>query len=411
LLFSAENGLTEEGRKILDNNQPVQYKDRVVQMKFSEDYQVENNVTYYLSFNVTANQKAFNKYADMQGNYDEKGDEDTDYEGNETSSQKDGFYSNGENTKVQYTMRGVKYERKYRRPVIQVRDGRLSVVKTDLNGNRLGSGVKFILYRRADEGESDTVSFHDMEGEFVEAARGTTDKNGEIIFEHLRISVFDTGYFYYLKEEETLPGYTQCLPIAFTLYEDKVELPEEYELIQTGQKEMEDGTKIGQITVKNREKIEFSFTKVAADDYEDEISGAKFRLEILICEDKTHEHGESCWEILEEKQSTPRVVFTSLSSANTYRLIETQASEGCYCPEGVWTIQTGNSKEINIQASEDMPKLKKLSNGEYILENERVMTVPVTGGCGKDIYYMIGIILLTGGLILWQRKKLFQNLL
>lgn len=409
LLFSTEDGLTEEGKKVLDEEQPVLYENRIVKMQFRKDYQVQNNVTYYLSFNVTASQEAFDKYADVKGEYSEKGDDDTDYEGNDTSSSKDGFYSNGEETKVQYTMNGVQYDRKYRKPVIQVREGFLSVVKTDLNGERLGSGVTFSLYRRAEEGDKEKVSFEEMDGEFVKVASGSTNAQGEVLFEHLRLSVFDTGYFYYMREDDTIPGYTKCSPVEFHLYEEEVELIGENELVHAGQKVREDGTTIGEITVKNREEMEFSFTKVAADDYEDRISGALFSLEILSCSDSTHVHGDECWTFLEKAKSDPQVTFTCLSSGNIYRLKETKASESCYCPEGFWLIRTGNNKEIEIEASEGMPDLKKLQDGNYILENEKVMNIPVTGGGGNDIYYMIAMILIAGGIILWVRRMYFQN--
>lgn len=74
---------------------------------------------YTLSFNVRANDKAWEHYA-QYGSYPHTGDPDTDYEGNSTSSGKSGFYSNGI-AELSYSFGGSgSAVKQYSKPVVQV---------------------------------------------------------------------------------------------------------------------------------------------------------------------------------------------------------------------------------------------------------------------------------------------------
>ena len=260
LLYTSEEGLTEEGKEILNNDTPIETDGKIIKMRFQEDYQVENNSTYLLAFNVMASQKAFDKFADGKGKYSDEGDENTDFEGNDTSSLKEGYYSNGDSTKVQYTMNGAQMEKKYRKPVIQVREGTMMVLKTDMEGNVLADGAEFALYRKADEGEDGIEKLTGLDGTYIKAAVGETDENGEVLFEHLRLAVFDAGYPYYLVETKAPEGYARNKAVTeFLLYEDHVELRQENEKISTGQIEVSESEMIGLITVRNPEETEIEF--------------------------------------------------------------------------------------------------------------------------------------------------------
>ena len=88
---------------------------RMVSLVFGEERTLDDDAVYELVFNITASSTA---KAEGPDGYNATGDVDTDYEENDTSSTKDGFYSNdeailsyGENNELKL---------KYPKPVIQV---------------------------------------------------------------------------------------------------------------------------------------------------------------------------------------------------------------------------------------------------------------------------------------------------
>lgn len=85
-----------------------------VVLTFNPNYKLEENTKYVLSYNIKTNQKAQEDY--QKNGYDAKGDRDTDYKGNETSSGKAGFYAN--KTSVVYYKGG---EKSFPHPVVQVK--------------------------------------------------------------------------------------------------------------------------------------------------------------------------------------------------------------------------------------------------------------------------------------------------
>ena len=239
---SVEN---ESGKitELSDSDISFEYKDKVVVMIFKKDYEVKNGYTYSFSFNVQNSQKAYDQYADSKGKYFVLGDDKTDYKNNETSSLKEGFYSNGENTKVTYSMNGALVEKKFRKPVVQVDDGSLLIKKVDRNNNIISTGAEFVLYRK----ES---------GNLVVVEKGKTDENGELLFEHLRLSVFDKGYKYYLVEEKAPDGYTKLgSPVEISLFKENVAVDSDNSLVNTEQIILSDGSKIGQVIVQNEEEM------------------------------------------------------------------------------------------------------------------------------------------------------------
>lgn len=85
-----------------------------VVLTFNPNYKLEENTKYVLSYNIKTNQKAQEDY--QKNGYDAKGDMDTDYKGNDTSSGKAGFYAN--KTSVVYYKGG---EKSFPHPVVQVK--------------------------------------------------------------------------------------------------------------------------------------------------------------------------------------------------------------------------------------------------------------------------------------------------
>jgi LPXTG-motif cell wall-anchored protein len=88
-----------------------------VTAKFVESYQLDQNCTYTLSFNVETTQTAYNEYA--SSGYNATGDANTDYGENTTSSNQSGFHSNT-HAWVTYTTGGTEHTEDYDHPVVQV---------------------------------------------------------------------------------------------------------------------------------------------------------------------------------------------------------------------------------------------------------------------------------------------------
>lgn len=101
-------------------------------LTFNPNYKLEENIKYVLSYNIKTNQKAKDDY--LKNGYDAKGDKDTDYDGNNTSSQKEGFYAN--KIAEAYYNGGKKA---YPHPVVQVKN--LPSYELPTTG---GTGTKFI---------------------------------------------------------------------------------------------------------------------------------------------------------------------------------------------------------------------------------------------------------------------------
>lgn len=380
VLYSTKTGLTENGRESLDNDKPVEIGERTVTLRFRPGYNVKNRYTYHISFNVNVSQKAMNEFADQKGTYPDQGDKDTDYKGNETSSLKDGFYSNQEGTKVTYSLSGAKVTKKYRKPVVQAREGTLTIWKTDISGNAITTGASFELYREADENETNVISVEGVDRLCVKVAEGTTDNEGKLVFEHLRLAVFDEGYPYYLLETKAPDGYV------------RIEKPMKILL-----------TTEGNITVKNGVFADFTFAKINEEG--EKLQGAQFELSILRCDENSHEHVGECFEMIEKKVSNPEIMFEKLSSEMTYCLKEVKAPDGYICPDGYWLIRVNENQEIEMEKVGNWPDVRVQEDGMYGIVNEKVLTIPVTGGDGIINYLIIGIVLITGGIFMKKRKS------
>ncbi|MGN0986913.1 MAG: VWA domain-containing protein [Otoolea sp.] len=108
--------LTEEEKAAA--NPVITISDKTITVTFAEDYELELNATYSISFDVKPTDAAYNYYNKSNG-YPHTGDEGTDAAENTSSSGQLGFYSN-ENAKVSYTSNGIPGEQEYAHPVIQV---------------------------------------------------------------------------------------------------------------------------------------------------------------------------------------------------------------------------------------------------------------------------------------------------
>lgn len=89
-----------------------------IKVTFKPEYGLSNQYKFTVSFNVKVTDTA-TSYLKNNGSYPNKGDVNTDYPGNDTSSNKEGFYSNN-NATISYNSNGTTVQKMYQKPVVQV---------------------------------------------------------------------------------------------------------------------------------------------------------------------------------------------------------------------------------------------------------------------------------------------------
>ena len=125
-------------------------------------------------------------------------------------------------------------ERKFPKPVIQARESGFILKKVNLDGNIISKEAEFDLYP-ADDNQK--------------IATGITNENGEIVFEHLRVSAFDEGYSYYLVEKRAPEGHVKCEDaFKITIFSDHVAVEEDNAWISVDED--------GKVVVMNAEYVE-----------------------------------------------------------------------------------------------------------------------------------------------------------
>ena len=158
----ANGEVTSNGKTILANPAISINKDtKTISVNFEEKYALDPNYIYTLSFNVKLNQYAKNKY--LKSGYDSKGDEDTDYNGNCTSSGEAGFRSN-ENATVTYkdpANPDVPKTEYYKHPVVQTHEPRKTSEQADQIVG-IGSEITYEIEYVNNEGERADVHIVDQ---------------------------------------------------------------------------------------------------------------------------------------------------------------------------------------------------------------------------------------------------------
>lgn len=124
-----------------------------LELSFPQGTKLSQNVTYTVSVLIKPSDEAYQYFIEHSGNYPDTGDHDTDAEGNETSSNKLGFFSNAENEanvlyKVVTDVNGEEQvgdqkSAAYSRPVIQVKVPKLTLVKGVDNTNAGGDSSEY----------------------------------------------------------------------------------------------------------------------------------------------------------------------------------------------------------------------------------------------------------------------------
>lgn len=177
-----ENGsVTTAGMNILED---VTYDNqtKTVSAVFKEDYELDIQWKYELSFNVQTSQAAYNEFS-VSG-CPHIGDKDTDYGENGTSSEQPGFHSN-DSAKVECSLDGSAHSETYDHPVVQTAVCKMVIQKTDSENSNLLPNAKFSLYRKARASEQGEV-LEGLEGTYVKVRENLiTGKNGQILVDNL----------------------------------------------------------------------------------------------------------------------------------------------------------------------------------------------------------------------------------
>lgn len=181
----------------------VNGKESVV-LTFNPTYKLDKNLKFTLSYNITVPKESFEKYQKI--GYTSKGDLNTDYPGNYTSSGKKGFYSN-EEAYVDFAFgpEAKLYKEFYEHPVVQVKLQNLSIKKVDYSGKVLGK-AKFSVYKDNPSMNAQAQPLELYDNEALSGNKKTvfvSDSNGDIKIYGL---VHGT---YYLKEIEAPVGFSK----------------------------------------------------------------------------------------------------------------------------------------------------------------------------------------------------------
>ena len=172
------------------------------------------------------------------------------------------------------------------------------------------------------------------------------------------------------------------------------------------------------VSFTNIKRSTLTFTKVAAENYTQTLSGAEFQLFYLICSDDTHDHSQdvvnpdapgSCWIRWSTKTSDPLVSFPQLYESSEYRLVETKAPDGYALPAGQWQITTDANNRITIteisSGTQKPPAFIRDSSDELLLPNMKPVNLPTLGGFGA-LPFLIGgtlLMLISAGMIIGRR--------
>ena len=263
-----------------------------------------------------------------------------------------------------------------------LRTAAIQVTKTDAQDyNKPLKGAEFQLDRLILTGDGSWVVDTSWE-----PITGSTDDKGTLTFDKLRPGR------YRLTETQAPVGYQKSYtPVDVTLQAD-------------------DLGKTYSVPVTNSKPQTFTFTKVAAEDHGQTLSGAEFHLYPLVCGDTSHTHDEildtknpgSCWgadSIDPVTSGADGVVKFSDLPPGLYRLVETKAPGGYALPTGQWNVTLRADGSADMQAVGEVPAFL-VENGTYKLPNRKPMDMPSSGGPGVPIAAALGTMMMGGGAFL-----------
>jgi len=416
----------EKGTQVLyENNKIVQIGDekilesvaydpstRKVTAKFDKDFIMQSGWTYTVSFNVKATQKAYddyakNSYLDADG-VEIKGDKETDYTGNETSSEQLGFNSNTSAT-VGYAIGDKTYVQSYDNPVIQA------------------DKCKVILTKKNDAGDSlPNVSFKLKRGN-TEIGTYTTGADGKL---EIPSTALTTGN-YTLEEAVTPEGYLPAeSKITFSVEQGMIThgtAPDSWtwetdpeKNILTGNNYVKNNTyEYGLALVNHMQPKKLLLKKVDADGRP--LEGAVFTL-YKDCSSDTADaklfritagdKEKTVWGTVVQagltSEGAQAVLYEGELGGGTYYLVETSAPDGYHrLSEPVVIKVAGDGVSFSYCGAELQTETTGTDPVVYSAKVQNVSgtRLPETGGPGRGGYITGGLALMLGaGILLYDRE-------
>ena len=185
-----------------------------VQVKFREGHNLGNE-TFQVSYNLKINDTAKAYLAEHSNVYPHKGEFNTDFGKNKTSSGQPGLYSN-EEAQLKYMQAGDRQFAVYPHPVVQTANPGLKIKKVDWEKTSQGlKGASFALYRtNPTYSWATAIAAYSGNGS-EKTTRFSTDGQGNLFIRGLEAGD------YYLKEVAAPAGYRQLdRALSFSLDEE-----------------------------------------------------------------------------------------------------------------------------------------------------------------------------------------------
>lgn len=168
-----------------------------IELKLKEGYKIGNDSKFTISYNVKVNKTAKRELREKQGKYPNKGDSNTDFANNDTSSKKEGFFANKE-AYVEYKIAKDLKKNMYKKPVVQTSLD-IGFTKLDqLDENKTLAGAEFQCFKAT--GNSNTPVTSWSQGTPI-GGKITSGKEGKF-----ELKDIEEGY-YILEETKAPPGY------------------------------------------------------------------------------------------------------------------------------------------------------------------------------------------------------------
>lgn len=338
---------------------------------FEPEYQFEPEYTYLVSFNVKATHTAYNDYAN--GGYNAVGDADTDYGSNQTSSLKDGFYSN-DNATVDFVVSGMQYHEDYEKPVIQVETEEIIARKEwddTLVADEHGAiQVELVLKHTVDGITTETVIGDPIT---LSASNSWTHTFTGLSRWH----IISPEYEYVVREINVPEGYTDSYEVT-----------------------VEDGVTTWIVT--NVSNGEIIVQKV--DSLGNAIAVAGVTFEVYADEALTKHLGTY------RTDADGRFTILNVRFGQTYWLVETVAPPGYYPMDGAQPFKV-TATGVDSESLSGNKYYTSNSEGVLLVANFSGYQLPNTGGFGTALPYITGTLLLvcavvTGIVIKYRRERI-----
>ena len=317
----------------------------------------------------------------------------------------------------------------------------IKIKKTDMVGTLLTDTAEFTLYRKAVNGDTNTVSLTNVtgleDGDYVAVARSTID--GYATFDPVYPMKDDDGTYkqqttdFWLVETNPPSTYTAmpgAVKVTLDLTETKTDKPEGqtntglYDWIQSATVSMEAVSGAAdfyvspastedetiEFSIKNDKDTEITIIKVDAMDNTKTLSGARFKLirNSQVVTDATITSlasgggtisldADSCFELPKEG-----VKISGLKSGS-YTLQEKEPPSGYIITEQPLTFEARNGTVTNRNDGETDNVI------EFRVPNTPGAALPHTGGIGTTIFYILGSILIIGGGIYFVSRRCIQK--